>query len=165
MSLWMKQKVFSWVARFTIRDDAGNDRYAVEGEFLSLGRRLHLLDAGGNEAAYIEQKLLTFLPRFLVYRGGVAVAEIVREFTLFRPSYRIEGPDWTVDGDFFAHDYAILQGGRTIASITKEWFAWGDSYRLDVAPDADEVLAVAVVLAIDAVMDQRSHSAAISAGT
>ena len=41
--------------------------------------------------------------------------------------------------------------------------AWGDTFELDVADESREVLAVAVVLAIDAVIDsQQSSSAAVS---
>ena len=47
-----------------------------------------------------------------------------------------------------------------ILSIHKQWMAWGDTFELDIAPGADEVLAMAVVLAIDAVMDCQTAAAA-----
>ena len=49
MRLWMKQKVFSWGDHFTIKDDAGNDRYTVQGEVFSWGKKLHVLDSFGND--------------------------------------------------------------------------------------------------------------------
>ena len=33
MKLYIKQKVFSLTSKFTVKDEAGNDRYFVEGEF------------------------------------------------------------------------------------------------------------------------------------
>lgn len=36
-------------------------------------------------------------------------------------------------------------------SLSKEWFTWGDCYALDIADPKNETLALAVVLAIDAV--------------
>ena len=33
---------------------------------------------------------------------------------------------------------------------------WGDTYEIDITDDADEVMALCVVLVIDAVMDQSS---------
>lgn len=45
-------------------------------------------------------------------------------------------------------------------SISKEWFTWGDCYALDIADSADEMLALAVVLAIDAVHAQANAAAA-----
>ena len=35
MTLYMKQQVFSWSDKFTIKDELGNDRYSVEGELFS----------------------------------------------------------------------------------------------------------------------------------
>lgn len=163
MKLYMKQKVFSWADKFTVKDEAGNDRYDVEGELFSWGKKLHIYDFRGNEVAFIQQKVFSFLPRFYVYVNGQQVAEIVKEFTFFRPRYRIDGLDWTIDGNFFAHDYEITADGCLIASIEKEWMTWGDCYRLDIQAPEDEIIALAVVLAIDCVMDSNS-SASVSIG-
>ena len=61
-----------------------------------------------------------------------------------------------------AHDYEILQNGVHIVSIRKEWMTWGDTYEIDIANDADEVIALAVVLAIDCVMASSQAAAAAS---
>ena len=39
MKLYIKQKVFSLTSKFTVKDESGNDRYFVEGEFFSLRGR------------------------------------------------------------------------------------------------------------------------------
>jgi uncharacterized protein YxjI len=158
MRLWIKQKVFSWGDRFTVKDDAGNDRYTVQGEVFSWGKKLHVYDSNGNEAAFIQQKVFSFLPRFFVFQNGVQVAEIVKEFTFFKPVYTILGPGWETEGDFLSHDYRIDRNGETLVTICKEWFTWGDSYLLDVRNPEDEVLALAVVLAIDCVIQSQSNS-------
>lgn len=161
MKLYIKQKVFSWKDKFYVKDENGNDRYYIEGELFSLGKKLHIYDMNNNELAFIHQKVLSFLPRFFVYIGDIQVAEIVKEFTLFRNKYRIEGLNWDVDGDFMDHDYEITHMGRHLVTIKKEWFTWGDSYALNIADTADEVVALSVVLAIDCVIEmQRRASAA-----
>ncbi len=164
--LYMKQKVFSLRDRFTVKDESEQDRYYVEGEIFTLGKKLHICDMAGNEVAFVQQKLLTFLPRFFVFVDGVQVAEIVKELTFLRPRYRIDGPGWRVGGDFMAHDYEILNSaGRSIVSVHKVWLSWGDSYELDVARREDEVQALATVLAIDCVLDAASAGAAGGAGS
>ena len=60
---------------------------------------------------------------------------------------------------FFGHDYQITENGNAIVSIHKKWMAWGDTFELDIADESREVLALAVVLAIDAVMDAQQNSA------
>ncbi len=151
MRLIIKQKVFSWTDRFRVWDEGDHDCYYVEGEFFSFGKKLHITDPAGQEVALVQQKVLSFLPRFSVWVNGVQVAEIVKEFTLFRSRYTIDGLGWDVEGDFFAHDYSISREGHEVAAIHKEWLTWGDCYVLDIADPGDAVTALAVVLAIDCV--------------
>ena len=61
--LYMKQKVFSLKDRFTIKDEYDTDVYYVEGEFLSLGKKLHVYNTRDEEVAYIQQKLLPISSR------------------------------------------------------------------------------------------------------
>lgn len=160
MKLYIKQKVFSWRDKFTVKDEAGNDRYFVEGELFSWGKKLHVTDLGGNEVAFIQQKVFSFLPRYFVYVGGEEVAEIVKEFSILRPKYSIEGLGWDINGDFWSHNYMITKNGNPIVTISKEWMTWGDSYELDIADPDDETVALAVVLTIDCVMAAQAAAAA-----
>jgi len=157
MKLYIKQKVFSIGDKFTVRDEYGEDRYRVEGEVFSFGRKLHVYDMSGAEVAYIEQKVWTWMPCYQVYVQGRHAAEIRRKFTWFHPSYEITGPAWTVEGSFWEHEYEVNSPTHgTIVRITKEWMTWGDSYELDIANPADELLALSVVLTIDCVMAAQS---------
>ena len=140
MKLYMKQKVFSWRDRFIIKDEAGNDRYYVEGELLSIGKKLRVYDTGGTEVAFIRQKVLSLMPRFFVEINGREVCEIVKEFTFFRQSYRLHGLPWHLHGDFWAHEYSLMENNRQIMRLSKKWFSWGDSYEMDIAGSQNEVL-------------------------
>lgn len=162
MKLYIKQKVFSWGDKFTIKDANGFDRYYVEGEVFSWGHKLHVYNTENTEVAFISQKIFTFLPKFEVYINDILAVEVIKEFSFFTPKYTLSGTNWTVEGDFFSHSYTISDGGVPIASITKAWFTWGDSYELDIADGVDEKLMVATVLAIDCVLeDQQSQNSAI----
>ena len=158
MKLYIKEKVFSWNERFTVKDENGWDKYFVEGEFFSLGKKLHLLNVHGEEVAFIQQQLFTLMPRFSVSVAGREIAQIRKEFTFFFQRYVIDGLGWEIDGDVWAHDYVIRRNGRTIVRITKEWFTWGDSYVLDILDPADEVLALAVVLTVDCVAEASQNN-------
>lgn len=156
MNLYIKQKVFSWGDRFTVYDEYGKERYGVQGEVFSWGKKLHLFDLAWNECAFVHQKVFSFLPRFFINRNGVNTAEVVREFTFFRPSYTVKGFGWRVEGDLFAHEYEITDGRRTVVSVSKQWLSWGDTYEIRIAPGVDEVDALAVVLVIDACLETNS---------
>lgn len=154
MKYTIRQRVFSIGAKYDVTDINGAPVYHVRGEILSLGRVLHIYDMADNEVATVEQRLFTFGYKYDVYCGSSLRATISKQlFTFFGSRYVIDGTDWQVDGEIFSHDFSITDGsGREVASIHKEWFTWGDCYLIDV-PYADSLMGLAVVLAIDAVID------------
>ena len=158
MKLYIREKVFSWGDKFTVKDAYGNDKYIVQGEVFSWGKKLHVYDMTGQEAAFIKQEVWSWLPKYYVFCNDRQVAEIRKEFTFFFPKYSIDGLGWEINGSFLAHDYEINQAGRTIVRISKEWMTWGDSYELDIVNPADELVALAVVLTIDCVVEASSNS-------
>ena len=164
MKLYIKEKVFSWGDRFTVKDEQGNDKYIVEGEVFSWGKKLHVYDMAGMEVAFIKQEVWSFLPRYHVFCGTEQVAEIRKEFTFLFPRYTIDGLGWEINGSFMAHDYEISQNGHSIVVIRKEWMTWGDSYELDIQNPADEIVALAVVLTIDCVTES-SGGASVTVST
>ena len=159
MKLYIKEKVFSWGDKFTVKDEFGNDKYIVEGEIFSWGKKLHVYDRSGSEVAFIKQEIWSFLPRFYVFCEDRQVAEIKKEFTFLFPRYTIDGLGWEIGGSFMAHDYQISKNGHNIVTISKEWMTWGDSYELNISDPADEIVALAVVLTIDCVTESNSGAA------
>lgn len=158
MTLYMKQKIFSWSDRFTVKDELGNDRYYVQGEVFSWGHKLHVFNMDNQEVAFIKEEIFTWLPRFEVYVGGSLAVEVKQELTFFRQKFTLAGTDWTVDGDFWDHRYEISGPAGSVASITRAFFSWGDSYQIDIADGEDEVLVLATVLAIDCVIADSSSN-------
>lgn len=159
MKLYIKQKVFSFGDKFTVYDENGEERYYAKGEVFSLGRKLHICDYQDNELAFIQQKLWTWMPRYLVLIGGEAKMEVIKEFTLLFPKYRIEGPGWEVSGQFWEHDYEATLNGQTVFSVHKQWMTWGDSYELDIPDPRNALYALAVVLIIDCITASQNNSA------
>jgi uncharacterized protein YxjI len=162
MRLYIKQKVFSWRDRFAVWDEQEQERWFAQGELFSWGRKLHICDAGGSEAAFIRQKLMSFLPRYFIKIGG-NVYTLAKEFTFFRPRYRLEGSPWTMSGNFLAHEYEVTDGTEYVMRMSKHWFTWGDSYELDIPHPEDELLALCVALAVDC-MNADANNAAANSG-
>ena len=158
MNLYIKERIFTWGDKFDIYDEAGNTKYFVKGEVFSWGKKLHVYDRFEREVAFIKQEVFTLLPTYKVYVGEKEVAATRKEFSLFRPRYSVGGLGWDVDGSFWEHQYQITQNGRHIVSIEKEWMTWGDSYHLSIDDDANEIVALAVVLTIDCVVEQQNNN-------
>ena len=58
MKLYIKEKVFSWGDKFTVKDAYGEDKYIVEGEVFSWGKKLHVYDRLGRESCNIAISIL-----------------------------------------------------------------------------------------------------------
>lgn len=156
MRLLIDQKIFSLGDKLLIMDEYQNEMFYVEGEFLSFGKKLRVYDLSGFEVAFIRQEVFSFLTRFDVFVEGYQIADIVKEITFFKQKYTINGLDWQVEGDFFGHDYQIIEDNRVIAELHKEWLFMKDFYVLDIY-DEDRVIEIlAVCLAIDAAIDLQS---------
>lgn len=71
----------------------------------------------------MQQRVLTFLPKFELYIGEQYYGCICKEFTFFTPRFTLECSDWEVNGSFMEWDYTIDSASRgCIATITKEIF-------------------------------------------
>ncbi|MCL1832266.1 MAG: hypothetical protein FWG45_05070 [Oscillospiraceae bacterium] len=150
MKLYLKQKVFSWRDKFFVKDETNTDRYYVQGEILSIGKKLHVYDMGGSEVAFVRQKILTALPKYYIEIGGVVVAVLSKKLSLLKPKYFIEGVNWELRGDFLAHDYTLTEAGNLVMQMSKAYFSWGDSYEMNIAQPQHELMCLCIALAVDA---------------
>ena len=150
MRLYFKQRFFSWLDSYDIYGEDGQVVFTVEGQ-LSWGHCLHILDQKGMHIATLQERVLTFLPKFELYIQGQYVGEICKEFSFFKPRFIIDCNDWEVEGAFMEWDYTIRSGSRgEIAVITKELFHMTDCYTIEVHDPDDALGALLVALAIDA---------------
>lgn len=166
MRLYMKQKAFSFKQKTSVFDENGRELYYMEGKIISLGRKMTIFDEQRNELAFIRQKVPALMPKFFIEINGEQVAMISKKFTVLKPKYVIEGMDWEIEGDFFGHDYDIVSGGKIIVGIHKKWLSWGDAFEINIDDSADVITALAVVIAIDAVLDaNQASSSSVSFGS
>lgn len=150
MKLLFKQRLFSWLDSYDIYDEAGNTLYTVKGQF-GWGHRLKIYDARGAEVGTLQERILTFLPKFEMYLGKEYLGCISKEFSFLVPRYHIDCNGWQIEGSFLEWDYNICdRSGRHIATVSKELFNWTDTYVIDVAQPQNALCALMLVLAIDA---------------
>lgn len=158
MKLLFRQKFFSWFDSYDVYDEYRNTVFTVKGQ-LAWGHCQKIMNAGGEELGMVKEKVLTFLPKFEIYRGNQYLGRISKEFTLFRPKFDIDFNGWHMEGNIFGWDYRILdRNGSLIATVTKELFNFTDTYSIDVVRSEDAFCALALVVAIDAEKCSRSNN-------
>lgn len=149
MRLLFRQRFFSWFDSYDVFDEEGNTVYTIKGE-LSWGHRLQIYDADGRHLGTVQEKVLTWLPKFQLYLGRRLAGVLTKEFTLLRPKFTLDCNGWTVAGNFFEWNYQVMDGHRMVMSLSKEIWNWTDTYSMDISRPEDALLCLMIVLAIDA---------------
>ena len=153
----MRQKLLAFGDDFAIKDENGRDRYYVDGKAFSIGDKLSFQDMSGNELVRIEQKVLSLVTTYRIYRGGQLAATVRKKpFTFFRDVFELEDAapgDLDAKGDFLDREYVFTRDGRTVATVSKRFFSFTDTYGVEIAEGEDDVL----ILAATVVIDQCSH--------
>ncbi len=143
---------WSITEHFIITDDSGDPCFDVRGN-LGLTQRLTFRDQSGREIAEIRKHLMTTAHDISI--GGQHVAE-VRHTGFFGEHYEIDSSfgQLTAKGSFTGWDYRISQGGQVVATISRE-FAFREKFLVDTADGGNDILILAIVLAIDSIHDER----------
>ena len=150
MRLVFKQRMFSWVDSYDSYDEQGQTALIGQGQ-LSWGHCLRIMTPDGAPIGTVKEVVLSFLPRFDLYLGEQVVGTLRKELTFFKPKFELDCNGWTVQGDWMEWDYSIVgPAGDNVASVSKQLFNWTDTYVIDVPDPANAILALMIVLAIDA---------------
>ena len=153
MKLYVKQEAFSWMGKFNVKDARGADRYFVEGQLLSAGHMLHIYDSSKKEVGTIRNKLSGLRPRVEISQNGKLSAEVLRKHSGAKAVYTIKGSDWTIRGDFRAHEYALMGGYGNALAVKIVPLEDEKFYELDISNTADEVKVLAAALVLDCVVE------------
>ncbi len=150
MRLLFKQRMFSWFDSYDIYREDGSTAYTVQGR-LAWGHRLEISDAAGAPVGLVKQEVLAFLPRFALYAGDQYLGQIKKELSFFKPVYTLDCNGWTVEGDWLGWDYSVTDSlGQEVMRASKELLHWTDVYTIDVPDPRNALMALMIVLAIDA---------------
>ena len=150
MRLLFKQRFFSWFDSYDIYGEDGSTVFTVKGR-LDWGHRLDIYDQNGAYLGRIKEKVLTFLPRFEMYFGEQYIGQIKKELTLLKPVFSLDCNGWTVRGNWLEWDYEVHDAsGKLVMTASKELLNWTDTYVIDVINPQDSLIALMIVLSIDA---------------
>jgi uncharacterized protein YxjI len=154
MRYLLKQKLFSFGDDFTIKDDAGNKVFQVDGKaFKILREKLSFEDMQGKELAFIRERLIALTPSYEILRDGECVAVVKKDLiNLFRCGFTVDVPgpdDLEAQGSLLDHEYTFTRGSRTVATVSKRWFALTDTYGVEIEAGEDPVLILASTVIID----------------
>ena len=156
----IKEKFWSWGNKFTITDEQNNSRFVVDGQAFSWGDKLSFQDLEGNELAFINQRLMSLMPRYQILTNGTVFAEVIKEFSWFQQKFKLDVPgpnDYEIDGSFWQHEFNFTRSGRKVASVSKKLWAWTDSYGVNIVDGEDDVSILCACIVIDQVLHDENN--------
>ena len=111
-------------------------------------------DPRGNELAKIQERMLRVKDSMEIEGPGGERLAVVKKaiITPVRDRWTVKikgGPDLDVQGNILDHEYRIGEGRQKVGEVSKKWFRLRDTYGVEVAEGQDDVLILAVTVAID----------------
>jgi uncharacterized protein YxjI len=148
----VRERMFSIGEDFWITDELGNRVLLADGKVMRLRQTVELKDGSGAVVAVVRKKLMSVRETMEIERNGALVATVHK--ALISPLHHrsvidlADGGQLEAVGNILDKEFEIT-GGRTLARISRAWFRVRDTYGVDVAPGEDDVLLLAIAVALD----------------
>lgn len=152
VELQFKKKEYNWGDTFYILDDNNQRKYWAKSSVLLWNRKWEICDLDKNQLVVIKNEPKSLLKKkYYISINGEDVVSITKELSPI-PKFTMEGLDWQMHG-VMIHEYEMLKNEEEVLSFHVESTGWGFRPVLKITNDADELLALAVVMTISYVMN------------
>jgi uncharacterized protein YxjI len=156
----MHEKWLAFGDDFWIEDEAGERVFRVDGKALRLRKTLKLEDLDGNELCKIQERRLRVRDTMEIEAPDGSRMGLIQKalITPLRERFEVEvpgRPELKVRGNILDHEYEVKREGDKVAEVSKKWLRMRDTYGIEVAPGEDDVLILAVGVALDAMAHDR----------
>lgn len=149
----MREKLVAIGDDFWIEDEAGRRAFKVNGKAIRVRDTLVLETPTGEELFTIQTKMVHVRDTMNIERNGRKVASVRKAMVSpLRDRFSIDiedGADMEAKGNIVDHEYKIERNGDRVAEVSRKWFRVRDSYGVEIAPEQDDALLLAVTVCID----------------
>jgi len=150
----MKQRMVSIGDDYWIEDEAGDRAFRVDGKALRLRNNLDLEDTEGRKLCRIQTRVLHIRDSMAIEDPQGEQLALVHKALIspLRERWKVDlvgEREWKVQGNIVDHEYEIEDDGRKIAEVSKKWFRIRDTYGVEIAPDQNPALVLAITVAVD----------------
>ena len=153
----MRQNLVSIGDDYWIETTRGRRVFFVDGKALRIRETLEFKDLAGRELCKIQERMLRIRDTMDIERAdGTTITVKKALITPLRERFTAEmggGNDIEIQGNIVDHEYRMERGGRQVAEVSKKWLSVADTYTVEISPGEDDV----VILAITVAIDQMAH--------
>jgi uncharacterized protein YxjI len=156
----MREKLLAIGDDFWIENGAGERAFKVNGKALRIRDTLKFEDLSGHELLKIQERKLSVRDKMVIERDGDKVATVHKALiTPLRERFKVDlagGGEYEIKGNVVDHEYKFERDGRRIAEVSKRWFRVRDTYGVEIEPGENDILVLAVTVAIDQMTHDRA---------
>ncbi len=150
----IRQNLISIGDDFWIENAEGKKTFKVDGKVLRIRKTLVFEDAQGRKLAQIQQRLLTIRETMVIDDADGKEMAVIKKALIapLRDRWTVKvknGEDLDVQGSILDHEYTIKQGRNKAAEVSKKWFSITDTYGVEIDAGHNDILILAVTVAID----------------
>ena len=150
----IRQNLISIGDDFWIENQDGQRVFKVDGKVLRIRKTLVFEDVKGRKLAQIQERLLAIKDTMVIEDPDGRDMAVIKKALIAPLGDRWDvnvkgGPDLDVQGNILDHEYSIKQGRNKVAEVSKKWVSLTDTYSVEIAPGQNDILILAVAIAID----------------
>lgn len=150
----IRQRLVSIGDDFWIENEKGQKVFKVDGKALRLRKTLVFEDVKGKKLCQIQERLLSIKDTMVIEDANGDQMAVVKQALIapLRDRWDVKvknGPDLDVQGNILDLEYSIKQGRKKVAEVSKKWFTITDTYGVEIAEGQNDILILAVAIAID----------------
>jgi len=148
------QKLLSIGDDFWIENQEGHKVFKVDGKTLRIRKTLAFEDADGNKLCQIKERLLSVRDTMVIEDPHGRDIAVIKKALIapLRDRWTVNirnGPDLSVVGNILDREYSIKQKGKKVAEVSRKWFRITDTYGVEIAEGQEDIIILAVAVAID----------------
>lgn len=150
----ISQKLIAIGDDFWIENANGQKVFKVDGKVFTLRKTLVFEDAKGRKLCQIKERLLAIKDTMVIEDPNGKDLAVIKKALIapLRDRWSVNvknGADLDVQGNILDLEYSIKQGRKQVAEVSKKWFTLTDTYGVEIADGQNDVLILAVAVAID----------------
>jgi len=150
----MREKMISLGDDFFIENQDDDRGFKVNGKALRVRETLDFEDLHGHELCKIQERMMRVKDSIAIEGPRGETLAMVKKAMIapLRERWVVkigDGPDLDVQGNILDHEYSIEAGSSKIAEVSKRWFRLSDVYGVEIEPEQNDALILAITVAID----------------
>ena len=158
----LRRQLFSIGEDFWVQNAQGQNVFKLDGKVLTLTQTFALEDVNGNELVRMKAEMLTLRKTMDITRGGQVLAVVKRAFfNVLSQHFSIDitgDGELQAQGDILNHEFQITSGDQVVATVSRQWFVGDFMYGVAIAPGGDDVVMLAIAIAIDEMSESDRHN-------